>query len=81
MCFFLPFVETAVFFGVDVFFAGGWLAAVVFAFGGGLAVEVSEEGGDWVWAKLSPTKRKIPARTETAELRTQTLPSAGNWHP
>jgi hypothetical protein len=85
LCFFLALVETGVFFVVAVFFEGG-LAAALFVFAGdlrevGLLEEVSEEVDDWVWAKPSPTRRKIPARTETAERRTQTLPSAENWHP
>src|SRR5271169_105317 len=41
---------------------------------------------DWDWAaagckKPSQSRDKIPANTATAKRRTQTLPSAENWHP
>src|ERR1700687_4035473 len=79
LCFFL--VLAAVFFVVAVFFDEECLAAVVFVFAGGLPEEASAEVDDWVWAKPNQLRIRIPARTDTAERRTQTLPSAGNWHP
>jgi len=66
-------VAAAVFF--LLFLAVGPLSGV-------LAVGVD----DWDWAaagckKPSQSRDKIPANTATAKRRTQTLPSAENWHP
>lgn len=55
---------------LEVLLAGGWL-------------EVVGES-DWATAgekKPSVGRKKNPTKTATAKCRTQTLPTAGSWHP
>jgi hypothetical protein len=86
------FLALAVFrFAGALFAEVGFEAVLFFAvlFAGALAAgdgasPVSTEGWDWATAggkKTSPGRKKIPAKTATAKLRTQTLPSAESWHP
>jgi hypothetical protein len=77
-----------------VLLAGVLFAAVLFAgvrFTDALLVGVLfeavlsvEDDGDWAAAgatKPSQGRKNNPAKTATAKLRTQTLPSAESWHP
>jgi hypothetical protein len=78
--FFLVLVEAAVFFLADVALAGVLLAGVL------LAGVLLTDGDELDWAaagcdKLSQSRKKVPAKTTTAKRRTQTLPTAGSWHP
>jgi hypothetical protein len=55
---------------LEALLAGGWL-------------EVVDES-DWAAAggkKPSTGRKKNPTKTTTAKRRTQTLPTAGSWHP
>src|SRR4029077_10195366 len=78
--FFLVLVEAAVFFLPDVALAGARLAGALLT---GAPVTEGDEL-DWAAAgckKLSQSRKKVPAKTTTAKRRTQTLPTAGSWHP
>jgi hypothetical protein len=91
------FFATAVLVGAllpCVLLAGVLFAAVLFAgvrFTDALLVGVLfeavlsvEDDGDWAAAgatKPSQRRKNNPAKTATAKLRTQTLPSAESWHP
>src|SRR5580704_4679126 len=60
--------------------ADGDLCPVPLA-GGSLAVE---DESDWATAgekKPRQGRKKNPTKTTTAKRRTQTLPTAGSWHP
>src|SRR6266852_6262120 len=77
--FFLVLVEAAVFFLADVVLAG-----VRLRLAGVPLTDTDEDELDWAAAgckKLSQGRKKVPARTRTAKRRTQTLPTAGSWHP
>src|ERR1700682_3030226 len=85
--FFLVLVEAAVFFLADVLlavapFADVRLAGVVLT--GASLTDTDGDELDWAAAgckKLSQSRKKVPAKTTTAKRRTQTLPTAGSWHP
>jgi hypothetical protein len=91
LCVFLALVEVPVedagFFlaGAGAFLAGALLAGAVLA--GGLLAGAVAAGGfstgvvDWAAAddkKPAQAREKIPAKTATAERRTQTLPTTGS---
>src|ERR1700687_1001670 len=77
---FLVPVEAAVFFLADVALAG-------VRFAGALLTDALVTAGDeldWATAACKKTgqgRKKVPAGTRTAKRRTQTLPTAGSWHP
>src|ERR1700732_5059534 len=81
LCFFLVRgVEVAVFFLADVALAGVCLTGALLT---GVLVTAGDEL-DWATAackKQSQGRKKVPAKTTTAKRRTQTLPTAGSWHP
>jgi hypothetical protein len=88
--FFLALVDaTAFFLGTELlagaFFAGVRLTDALLA-GALFAAVLSVALDDWDWAATGATKpsqnrKKKTAKTATAKLRTQTLPSAESWHP
>jgi hypothetical protein len=97
LCFFLAPVDAtgfrlaAVVFGVvfaGVVFAAAladWLADG-FVLEGLFAGALSAGVGEVVWATAGDKgqkqwRKKIPAKTTTAQRRTQTLPTAESWHP
>jgi hypothetical protein len=95
LCFFLVLVDAASFllaglllaevgvaFFVAAFFGVALFDAVLLAAGG--ASPVSTEDWDWATAgdeEPSEDRKKIAAKTTTAKLRTQTLPTAESWRP
>jgi hypothetical protein len=94
LCFFLALVEATAFFLVITLFPCVFLAEVLFAgvrltdelLAGVLFAAVLSVEDGWDWAATGATKpsqgrKNNPAKTATAKLRTQTLPSAESWHP
>src|SRR5713101_298108 len=80
--FFLVLVEAAVFFLADVALAAVCLAGVLLT--GAPLTGTDGDELDWATAgckRLSQGRKKVPAKTTTAKRRTQTLPTAGSWHP
>jgi hypothetical protein len=69
----------------DAAFAGALLVGPAFA--GALSAGAPFAAGDeldWATAgceKPSQSRKEIPAKNATAKRRTQTLPTAGSWHP
>src|ERR1700730_12532948 len=68
--FFLVLAEAAV-----RFLAAGTRGGAVFPDDGGLARATA------ACKNPSQSRKKVPAKTTTAKRRTQTLPTAGSWHP
>ena len=69
--------------GVGAFLGGAVLAVAALA-GAVAAGGFSTGVEDWAAAvsqKPAQAREKTPAKTTTAERRTQTLPTTGSWHP